>query len=436
MPESPADTVAAPDHHDTASCPECGSPLAALRHAQWCPGCEWGLYRFAPERQPAVFGWRWLDRWAHRVAFTLNGRMFRALSGGELRPTTVTPARASVIAASVVLLAAVAAMFVGGVLLIVADFPSLTIVPGLLLVLLALVLRPRFGKLDPLLASLSRNDAPTLFDLIDRVADATGAPRPQVIGVHREVNAAAGAVGVRRRRVLSLGLPLWVQLTPQEQVALIAHELGHFANGDVRRGPLTQPALLTLGTAARVLLPNPADLARAGNPLLYLVTLIIHLIQGLIARALWTAQLVLLWLGLRDTQRAEYLADDRATAVAGSTAARGLMDALVTSDTVAAMVARAARESDEVPRWRAAAAASRQRLADQVPLRHQLSLVDDASLFATHPPTGWRRRMIEARPWRDPAIVLTEHQSAQIDAELAKHYARARRDIGAITVAW
>lgn len=47
-------------------------------------------------------------------------------------------------------------------------------------------------------------------------------------------------------------------------------------------------------------------------------------------------------------------------------------------------------------------------------------------------PTGLRRRMVDARPPRDPKVVLTETESERIDAELAPLYARARRTIGAL----
>jgi hypothetical protein len=53
------------------------------------------------------------------------------------------------------------------------------------------------------------------------------------------------------------------------------------------------------------------------------------------------------------------------------------------------------------------------------------------SLFATHPPAGLRHRMLTARSWQDPAVVLTEARAERIDAELARHYERAGR-----MVAW
>jgi heat shock protein HtpX len=59
----------------------------------------------------------------------------------------------------------------------------------------------------------------------------------------------------------------------------------------------------------------------------------------------------------------------------------------------------------------------------------QLSIRDEVSLFASHPPRGLRSRMVEAREWRDAGVTLTESRAAQVDAELARGYERAGRDI-------
>lgn len=423
------DTISRPA--DATTCPACHRQLAALRGARWCPECEWNLGRYDPDRHGRLTGWGWLDRSAYRTAYRLNARQFAALAGSDPATARARLARTSVIAISAGLLILVLAMFTGGIVLIVLDFPSLTIVPGVVLVLISIILRPRFGRIDPLPDRLTPDQAPALFRLIEQVAAAAAAPTPHIVLADRELNASASAVGLRRRRVLTLGLPLWAILPPQARVALLAHELGHFGNGDIRRMPLTQLAFTTVGTAAVLTRPDPADIDRAvgfGVIIAYLS----HALMSVASGALTIVHLILLSIALRDSQRAEYLADERATGAAGSAGVRDLLDRLVTLAPVATVVARAARASGEVADWRGAADESHQRLAVDLPLRHQLSASDQASLFASHPPAGLRRRMADTKPWRDATVVLTEQQSAQIDAELADCYARARRDIGAI----
>ncbi len=414
------------------TCPQCGTNVTRLRATHWCPRCEWNLDQYDPGHHTPAFGWWRLDRWVHRTAYRWNARQFHALVKGDLSRSGLTPTRIAVILASILLLLGVAALIVGGVLLIVHDFPSLTIVPGVLLVLIGLVLRPRFGRLDPLWQPLTREQAPTLFQLIDRIAAELKTPAPHMVVCDRQVNASAGAIGLRRRRVLTLGLPLWIQLPPQQRVALLAHELGHFSNGDVRRGPLTQPAFLTLGMAAALLRPNPDELESDRGFVEWLGIYLGHIVLSMLSGVLSLLHLGLLCLAMRDSQRAEYLADERAADVAGSTAMCGVLDSLVVSAEVTGMLARAARNSDDVAVWRKATAESQQRMANELPLLRQLSLSDEASLFATHPPLGLRHRMITNRPWRDPRVVLTEEESLRIDAELEKLLVRARRTIGAL----
>ncbi|GGN31810.1 hypothetical protein FHR83_005681 [Actinoplanes campanulatus] len=50
------------------------------------------------------------------------------------------------------------------------------------------------------------------------VATTVGAPMPQKVMLGYDLNAFTTAVGVRRTRVLCIGLPLWATLEPQEWV--------------------------------------------------------------------------------------------------------------------------------------------------------------------------------------------------------------------------
>lgn len=294
---------------------------------------------------------------------------------------------------------------------------------------LAVALRPRFGRVDPHLEVLSRDRAPALFGLVDEVAAAVGAPAPHIVAVSADFNAYATAVGLRRRRVLCLGLPLWGALNPQERVALLGHELGHFVNGDVRRGLPTQPALTTLGTAADLIRPVESYAANESHVVILVGHLMAKPVQWVLSRLLLGLQLLLLWVGLRDSQRAEYLADEMAAAAAGSAATIGLAEALLAAGSVLTVVHREARAEQGPARWREAANEARTSAAERLPLLRQLSVRDDASLFASHPPVGLRVRMVEARQWRTPAVVLTEHRCEQIDAELAGDYQRVGRHL-------
>lgn len=421
---TPATTTAAVD---PSLCPRCSSATVSVKRAEpWCPRCEWDLDRYEPDRRRPEFGWRWIDRRTHALAYRLTRRQFTELTERTLRRRGLTAARIVTTVASVLLLLGVLLLAAVGAWLTTYGFPSLNLVVGVALIGMAVVLRPRFGRVDPMLGVLSRDRAPELFTLIDEVATAVGAPRPHVVVVDDTFNAYATAVGLRRRRLLCLGLPLWGSLRPQERVALLGHELGHFVNGDVRRGLLTQPAFTMLASAADLVAPS-RGLDQSVGIASMLGDAVGKLFQWVLARLLFGAHLLLISVALRDTQRAEYRADELAARAGGSAAAVGLTDAFLAGDTIEMLVRREARAGHGAARWRAAADEARAAVATEVQLLRQLSVRDQSSLFASHPPDGLRCRMVEAREWRSPAVGLTDSRSDRIDAELARDYERTRR---------
>lgn len=111
----------------------------------------------------------------------------------------------------------------------------MTAVFGLALARIAFTLFP-----NPQGFTLHRVDAPKLWNEVDRVASALGAPRVHRIVVDGRVGA---AVCSRRswllfswRHCLVLGLPLLRALPPEEMRAVIAHELAHLMRGDTILG--------------------------------------------------------------------------------------------------------------------------------------------------------------------------------------------------------
>jgi Zn-dependent protease with chaperone function len=187
----------------------------------------------------------WADLRLHRLAHRLDARQFTRLAAEPLGRRSTTAPRLITLAAAALLLAGVLAVACLGAWLLVAESGIMSNAFGAFLLGVAFVLRPRLGHLAPLTDRadvVERTSAPELFGLVERIAAEVGAPMPHVLLIGRTLNAFTTTVGLRRRRVLCLGLPLWATLGPQERVALVGHELGHFVNGDVRRGPLTRVA--------------------------------------------------------------------------------------------------------------------------------------------------------------------------------------------------
>ena len=320
----------------------------------------------------------------------------------------------------------IAALVYLGVLLLVATavgslvigFPNpFAIGIAAFLFALAWLLRPRFGK-PPEEGVLERSEAPILYGVVDEVASALDTKPVDLIAVDHEFNASWQIVGLRRRRVLQLGLPLLAMLEPQERIALIAHELAHGRNGDSGRG-------LFVGSAVRALEEVYALLAPESDTDSYWELAIFEKLANMGMWVISRPSLGLLYLQLfllmRDSQRAEYLADALAAEVAGSRGSIGLSEKMFLEPTFRAVVQHAARERNEdaacdiFGELAAKVAGVPERERDR---RRRVARLEEARLHDTHPPTALRIELVEARAVRDPIVSLDPAKSAAVDAEL------------------
>ncbi|WP_203787497.1 M48 family metallopeptidase, partial [Longispora fulva] len=329
------------------ACPHCHTPLTSADTGEpWCPSCEWGIDE---PTDHSVTGVGWIDRLLYRAAFRLNRAQLTEFFGRPIGRPVLGLAGVFLIAVSLLLLAGMLGLLALAGWLVVAH-PSWVTVPVALLALgVVWVLLPKFPGLPDDLELLDRAQAPTLFALIERVAAAAAAPVPDHVAVDTDFNAFARTYGLRRRRVLCLGLPMWAALPPQQRVALLGHELGHFVNGDPRTRLLTYPALTTFGNLAALTRMGPRDVY---GFLSMLVDFIARPVMWVISRSLLLVHIGMSMVGERSSQRAEYHADELAVLVAGSSAARDLTDSLASAAGLDVVVRRAARNGDEPRDWR------------------------------------------------------------------------------------
>ncbi|WP_307865384.1 M48 family metallopeptidase [Streptomyces montanisoli] len=324
------------------------------------------------------------------------------------------------------------ALLVGGVLLLVYGWGIVMPVAGVLMLGFAWLLRPRFGRLPDDEPVLHRAEAPRLFALVDEVAAVAGTRGVDAIVVTAEVNASVTTYGVRGRRLLSIGLGLWEITTPGQRVALLGHELGHYANGDSRHGLIIAKALGSLTTWCRLLAP-------ISSPTGWQVALTA---MYLLPRWLFAGTLVLLdGLTLRAAQRGEYLADSLAAKAGSSDAAATLMDRL----TVAESAETALRREANSGRIRGAGEASRtepwqglwKRLAahmDSIPeseyeRRRRVGALRGHSVDSTHPPTHLRRAALLAATPVAASVVTDTAAEEAIATELAPARERLAREL-------
>lgn len=310
----------------TQACPGCGATIPVESgYVTWCEHCSWNVVA------PVVP----LPRGRFERAYAAAGRRLGARLAGELMRTEtlqprLTPARAGAYAIAAGVHLFTFAFLAAGGFFIVSTFPNvLGIAFGLLIASPAVLMVPRLGKLPKEARTLERREAPTLFDVVDEIAAALGTKTAKVIVVDAAYNASWAVIGWRRRRVLTIGLPLLTSLEPEERVALLAHELAHAKNGDSSRGLVIGGAVGALIELYLLIEPDPHPVG---------MDILINWVFAIVARPVrWLIQLEFHLLR-RDSQRAEYLADALAASVAGSEAVVALHEKLLLYPTMRAVV--------------------------------------------------------------------------------------------------
>ncbi|MEU6865726.1 M48 family metallopeptidase [Streptomyces sp. NPDC046876] len=398
--ECEADMAQGTAQRAVRSCPECGEPVPVdERYTDWCAACDWNVDPGAPDPAPGR-----IAAVRRRIGRAYGEQLAAEMEQGSAAARPAGRDAATLLAFGVSLLVhgVTVLLVAAGILLIVLGW-STGVQPalGALLLGLAWLLRPRRPRLPKDAPVLYRADAPRLFELIDEVAGAVGTSGVHAVVVTAEANAAVTAYGLRARRMLLLGLGLWEILPPQERIALLGHELGHFTNGDTRRGVVTDGAVRALATWFSVLAPTPPT------------GLLDHFVNAVTFLPRWTAfglLVVLDHLTLRASQRAEYLADASAVRAGSAQAAAGLLDRILLApavhdrlrrESVAAQMqggagGRAARDRAEDGLWERLAAHFGEVPEHEYERLRRVSARRAHSVDSTHPPTHLRRRCAAA----------------------------------------
>ncbi|MFE5969989.1 M48 family metalloprotease [Streptomyces sp. NPDC056463] len=400
-------------------------------YVQWCASCDWNVDPGAPDPEPGR-----IAAARRRLAHRYGQELAREMEGAEVARPGRDAAAVLALTLSMLVHGLTVVLAVAGVMLVVLgwDTGALPVV-GALLLAVAVVLRPRFGRLPKDAWSMNRADAPKLFALIDEVGAVAGTTGVDTVVVDAGANAAVTTYGPRRRRVLYLGLGLWEMLGPQERVALLGHELGHFAHGDIRHGAVTNGALRSLHLWLYFLAPSEPEglMDRFVNAVTFLPRC---LVLGAVT--------VLDLLTLRASQRAEYLADASAARAGSTEAAVALMDRLLLCrsaegelrrEAVAAQMrggaaGRETRALAEQDLWGRLADRMGAIPAHEYERLRRVSARRGHSVDDTHPPTHLRRRCVATGGPHPAEVVCGDERLAALADELAPaRSALARRVI-------
>lgn len=314
-------------------------------------------------------------------------------------------------------------------------------------ILVAIVVRPQLWRvvrkprgIDLDEGCLTRAKAPALFGLLERCAGQLRAPVPDYVLLNGRFNAATRSLGLRRKKLLTLGVPLWTVLTGPERVALLGHELAHHVNRGITHGIWATTARRSLAEWAKLFNPRETRrerlarrrLGRTGGiqtlaALLMPVALVV--VFGPAFLLALGCYLALTRLDLRCGQRAEHLADELGARLGSSAAAISLMERLADGESVAFFLRRLKSARSAEDPWPAL-----RTYIESIPdhENRRRVLVDErhgTRIDSGHPANYLRRRLLLARPQLPGTIDVDDAEWAAIEQELKRYYAVVARNV-------
>ena len=397
----------------TAVCPECAAvvPVDPGR-TPWCE-CGWNV----------VVGPAWTpDGRLDRIYASLGSRHGRELYESVLRDGAIRPTPG---VRDVLLIALSALVFASWL-----AFPAAAVVLAVsggnlrwfgvaLFAGLAWGLRPRLGDIRDA-ADVTAASHPRLVALVSDVAAAVGAEPPRRVRLHSALNAHASRPGFLRRPTLTIGVPLFVVLEPQELVSVLGHEMGHFVNGDAALGLVTGAAYGTLSAWWSFVADDWQARCLGTGRVLSVVIWCMALFPRL-------AMLCFVHLAWSSSQRAEYFADRLGAAAGGTGATLTAFGRMLDFDLLPealhrVVVAKSGRLPLEEFRHQIETLPSRERER-----RRRAAEAQDAALFDSHPPTWSRIRVLRDGPQYEPLVRLDPAGYEEILRELAPDLERTER---------
>ncbi|TXK83965.1 M48 family metallopeptidase [Paenibacillus sp. N3.4] len=391
---------------DEKVCPDCNHVMEDIKgYVTWCEKCNWNLKTAKKYVPKSIFEKIYL-----RAGEKSGQNLLHSLLQKEnLNPTFFSLKLLTLVASSFIHLASLC-IFVSGFYLIKSDFPNvLFIILGISLMVLAWITRLKPNKLRH--PPLSREHYPNLYKFTDEISSTLNADKVYGIIIDEKFNASFSQIGWKQKKILRLGLPLLSVLNKQELVALISHEIAHGINGDLNKGLWVGSAIHTLSSWYQITKPDKIFDTRYRAGALFMIFANILLL--LVSKILYFLLYLLCHLNWRDSQRAEYLADQIAAKTAGKEAILSLLNKLHFQDSYEFTILKVINTKREGHFFEDFVEQVLMTPEKELERIKRLELLDNSRLDATHPPTGNRITYINSLDL-DKANFIIKNETYQL----------------------
>jgi heat shock protein HtpX len=263
---------------------------------------------------------------------------------------------------------------------------------------------------------IKRKDFPALYALVDSITRASGSEDIYGIVLGGDFNAAYTEIGIRRRKVIYLGVPLFYVLNDEEKVALISHEIAHGINGDISRGIIIHTALETLAVWYEMMVPDINMINSEES--IGIITMISNILTWALSKVILSLIILLVHLVYSDSQRAEYLADYIGAKTSGTNAMRSLLNKLHFKKTYYLALQKSALNSESSSFFEELFKEISITPEKELERVRRMERMEGSRLDATHPPTAYRLKLMEQTENFYGKVVLSKEDSVKIRKEL------------------
>lgn len=408
-------SIPGPKPKEHIECPSCKKSIPIYENeGRWCNHCEWNLEFETDDQKKADL----YTRIYRSLGKRLSQKLFENLKQEKVARPRFTFAKflAYSVAAAVHMTIILMLLAAYGVFQVFAT--PFAVFTSVLLLGITWIVLPKPRKLPK--DVVPRDQAPKLYELLDRIADAMGTSRVYGVQIDEKYNAFYDEYGFGKwkKKYIGIGLPLAEAMTDEELVAVLSHETSHGANGDVARGVFLWSAMNSLRAWYSLL--TPRQLGEGGTRRNLLWIAIANLIGALLGRIPWAACYLLTYLTYRQSQEAEYIADRLSTEVCGTEAAISLLYKVHRQEPFDTAVAKAALSRGKIDLFEEFKARMQQpQSAHDRERIDRLELRRGVGLDTTHPPAPYRRYFLTATSAFQPKVVLSPEESVAIRNELA-----------------
>jgi Zn-dependent protease with chaperone function len=389
-------------------CPKCSADIEVTEgYIQWCEHCLWNLKPYEEQTEK--------DNIINRIYKSMGRRFSKQLYHSMLKRNSVKPtitiAKILAITLScIVLIVPIICIAIAAYLIASAGLTVVSVLLSLFLIGMAIAALPSRTKMPKDI--LKRSEFPALYGLLDKITESSKTEAVYGIVISKEFNAAYTEVGLKQRKIVYIGLPLFYILKPEERVALLSHEIAHGLNGDISRGFITSTALHTLITWHEIISP---DFNEGDDGVMSILS---RFVMSAFSRIILLVIYILIHLVYNDSQRAEYLADYMGAHISGKVAMNSLLYKLHLGSTYRIALQKSALSRGEISFFNELDKQLKQIPKKELERIRLVEEMEESRLDATHPPTAYRIEFVRKSDRYIPKVSQNEAETLIIDKEL------------------